>query len=350
MTAFRAGGSIMQASSCRCSGRFILDRLRAVFRDGREALRRRRRDDARRPRHRERSTGEVHYGLSVRSREYRLAVGGVDRFTLTVLAILALFFYARSRAALRKRGVMNTPGSALEERHAATHAEAPWRRAALTFKARRRVRISLTAALFFLLPLYVVVTSVKPMSEIRLGNRSLSHAFHAASMERRVAVRMYRTRLQRYSSRLRTPCVSSCRYGVSIAIGAVNGYALSFWRRAARGVLFGVLPMGAFIPVQVMVSVCARAGERASVQFVAGIVVIHTIFGMPAGRIAAVSQLLRVDSARTVQGRAHRRWRFLAYLYPVDAAPMVDADHCRGDHHAGDAYLERLHSRPARRH
>ena len=39
---------------------------------------------------------------------------------------------------------------------------------------------------------------------------------------------------------------------LSIAVGAVNGYALSFWRVKGANLLFGILLLGAFIPYQVM--------------------------------------------------------------------------------------------------
>jgi glucose/mannose transport system permease protein len=69
---------------------------------------------------------------------------------------------------------------------------------------------------------------------------------------------------------------------LSIAIGAVNGYALSFWRPRGAGLLFAILMMGAFIPVQVMIYPLVRV--LASVNLFSslpGIIIIHTIFGMP---------------------------------------------------------------------
>jgi glucose/mannose transport system permease protein len=143
----------------------------------------------------------------------------------------------------------------------------------------------LTAALFFLLPLYVMlVTSVKPMSEIRLGNLLALPAHFT---------------LDAWSAAWQSACTGLDCNGIqvgfwnsvrivvpstvlSIAIGAVNGYALSFWRPRGAGLLFGVLLMGAFIPVQVMVYPLVRV--LASVHLFSslpGIVVIHTIFGMP---------------------------------------------------------------------
>ena len=62
----------------------------------------------------------------------------------------------------------------------------------------------------------------------------------------------------------------------------MNGYALSFWRPRGARLLFGVLLVGAFVPVQVMiyplVRVLALAGMFGSLP---GIVLVHTVFGMP---------------------------------------------------------------------
>ncbi|MFM0738102.1 carbohydrate ABC transporter permease [Paraburkholderia xenovorans] len=143
----------------------------------------------------------------------------------------------------------------------------------------------LTAALFFLLPLYVMlVTSVKPMSEIRLGNL-LALPAHFTLDAWRAAWQSACTGLD--CNGIQVGFWNSVRIVVpstvlSILIGAVNGYALSFWRPRGAGVLFGVLLMGAFIPVQVMVYPLVRV--LASVHLFSslpGIVVIHTIFGMP---------------------------------------------------------------------
>lgn len=141
------------------------------------------------------------------------------------------------------------------------------------------------AAVFFLLPLYVMlVTSVKTMEEIRLGN-------------------IFAFPLQVTFEPWRTAWLSACtgvacegiRTGfwnsiaivvpstlLPILLGAMNGYALSFWRPRCANLLFGILMLGAFIPVQVMifplVRVLASLGLFSSLT---GIVLIHTIFSMP---------------------------------------------------------------------
>ncbi|WP_371876470.1 carbohydrate ABC transporter permease [Pseudoduganella chitinolytica] len=142
-----------------------------------------------------------------------------------------------------------------------------------------------TAALFFLVPLYVMlVTSVKPMAEIRLGNL--------------FALPLAPT-LAPWDSAWRTACTGLECEGIrggfwnsvwitlpsmvlSIAIGAVNGYALSFWRPRGASLLFALLMMGAFVPAQVMLYPLVRA--LAAVELYSslpGIVLVHVIFGMP---------------------------------------------------------------------
>jgi glucose/mannose transport system permease protein len=143
----------------------------------------------------------------------------------------------------------------------------------------------LTSALFFLLPLYVmVITSVKPMAEIRLGN-ILSLPAHLTLDAWSVAWKSACTGLN--CNGIRVGFWNSVRIVVpstilSILVGAVNGYALSFWKPRGASLLFAILLMGAFIPVQVMVYPLVRV--LASVHLFSslpGIVVIHIIFGMP---------------------------------------------------------------------
>ncbi|MEM5317892.1 carbohydrate ABC transporter permease [Paraburkholderia sp. JHI869] len=142
-----------------------------------------------------------------------------------------------------------------------------------------------TAALFFLLPLYVMlVTSVKPMAEIRLG--------HLLALPANFTLAPWRDAWSAACTGLdcdgiRVGFWNSVRIVVpstviSIAVGAVNGYALSFWRPRGSGVLFGILLAGAFIPVQVMVYPLVRVLAFVHLfSSLPGIVLIHTIFGMP---------------------------------------------------------------------
>ncbi|MDO8455743.1 MAG: carbohydrate ABC transporter permease [Burkholderiaceae bacterium] len=143
----------------------------------------------------------------------------------------------------------------------------------------------LCASLFFLMPLYIMlVTSFKTMDEIRLGN---IFAFPVS-----VTVEPWVTA---WTSACTGVSCDGIRGGfwnslmivipstiLPIFLGALNGYALSFWRPRGSQVLFGILMMGAFIPVQVMmfplVRILAALGLFSSLP---GIVLVHIIFSMP---------------------------------------------------------------------
>ncbi len=143
----------------------------------------------------------------------------------------------------------------------------------------------ITAAAFFLMPLYIMlVTSFKTMDEIRLGN---IFAFPVA-----ITVEPWVTA---WTSACTGVSCEGIRGGfwnsvwivipstiLPILLGALNGYALSFWKPRGANALFAVLMLGAFIPVQVMmfplVRILATLGLFSSLP---GIVVIHIIFSMP---------------------------------------------------------------------
>lgn len=141
------------------------------------------------------------------------------------------------------------------------------------------------SALFFVMPLYIMlITSFKPMEEIQMGN------IFAWPVE---------VTVEPWIAAWSTACTGVACEGIrggfwnSVAIvipstilpillGALNGYALSFWRSRGASALFGILLIGAFIPAQVMlfplVRILASVGLYSSLP---GIVVIHIIFSMP---------------------------------------------------------------------
>lgn len=143
----------------------------------------------------------------------------------------------------------------------------------------------LTAALFFLLPLYVmVVTSIKPIAEIGPGN---------------IFALPVAVTLAPWAEAWRGACTGAACEGIrtgfwnSVAItvpstilailfGALNGYALTFWKPRGGAILFGALMLGAFIPGQVMmyplVRIAAGLGIFGSLP---AIVLVHLIFSMP---------------------------------------------------------------------
>ena len=143
----------------------------------------------------------------------------------------------------------------------------------------------LTAALFFLLPLYVMLaTSVKPMEEIRAGN--------ILALPLQMTFEPWR---QAWSGACTGMTCEGIRGGfwnsVAIAVpstvlpillGALNGYALSFWRPRGASILFGILMVGAFIPLQVMIYPLVRALAAVGLfGSLYGIVIVHMIFAMP---------------------------------------------------------------------
>ena len=143
----------------------------------------------------------------------------------------------------------------------------------------------ISAAIFFLMPLYVMlVTSVKPMEEIRLGQIfALPHSITfqpwvSAWTEACTGLECAGIRVGFWNSvRIVVPSTI-----ISILLGALNGYALSFWRVRGSNLLFGVLMLGAFVPYQVMVYPLVRMLAGVSLfGSMPGIILIHTAFGMP---------------------------------------------------------------------
>ncbi|GAB3454141.1 carbohydrate ABC transporter permease [Massilia terrae] len=143
----------------------------------------------------------------------------------------------------------------------------------------------LTAALFFLLPLYImVVTSLKPMEEIRLGN--------IFALPLQLTVAPWRDAWTAACTGVSCEGISAGFWNsvkiavpstvLAIFLGALNGYALSFWKPRGAQLLFGVLMLGAFIPVQVMMFPLVRVlGAIGIFGSLAGIVLVHLIFSMP---------------------------------------------------------------------
>lgn len=140
-------------------------------------------------------------------------------------------------------------------------------------------------ALYYLLPLYVmIVTSLKGMPEIRMGNifsppveitfepwvKAWATACTGLNCEG----------LSRgfwNSVRITVPSVA-----ISILIASVNGYALANWRFRGADIFFTILIVGAFIPYQVMIyPIVIILREMGLYGSLTGLVMVHTIFGMP---------------------------------------------------------------------
>lgn len=158
-------------------------------------------------------------------------------------------------------------------------------------------------AVYYAIPLYVMtVTSLKGMPEIRLGNifspplevtfapwvKAWSQACTGLTCEG----------LSRgfwNSVQITVPSVIA-----SIIVASINGYALANWRFKGANVFFTILIFGAFIPYQVMLyPLVIMLREIGIYGSLGGLVIVHTIFGMP------ILTLLFV------------RWRFVAIANAV---------------------------------
>ena len=157
----------------------------------------------------------------------------------------------------------------------------------VTFSRRNIILygVLIVAAVYYLIPLYVmVVTSLKGMPEIRLGN------IFSPPMEITFEpwVKAWATActglncdgLSRgfwNSVRITVPSVF-----LSIAIASVNGYALANWRFKGAETFFVILIFGAFIPYQVMLyPIVILLREIGLYGTLTGLVMVHSIFGMP---------------------------------------------------------------------
>ena len=138
---------------------------------------------------------------------------------------------------------------------------------------------------YYLLPLYVMVmTSLKDMAEIRLGNifsppvEVTFQPWVKAWAEACTGLNCDGLSRGFWNSvRITVPSVI-----ISIAVASVNGYALVNWKFKGSEVFFTILIFGSFIPYQVMlypiVIILAKLGIYGTLS---GLVMVHTIFGMP---------------------------------------------------------------------
>ncbi|MFL2786009.1 MAG: carbohydrate ABC transporter permease [Paracoccaceae bacterium] len=161
----------------------------------------------------------------------------------------------------------------------------------------------LVVCLYYLLPLYVmIVTSLKGMPEIRMGNifsppvEVTYEPWVKAWAEACTGINCDGLSRGFWNSVwILVPSVI-----LSIAIASVNGYALANWKFKGSEVFFTILIFGAFIPYQVMIypivillresgdgiTNIIRLFDSDASKFrlmgsVWGLVIVHTIFGMP---------------------------------------------------------------------
>jgi len=185
------------------------------------------------------------------------------------------------------------------------------------------------SALFFLAPLYVMLTtSLKPMSEIRLGNilalpesPSLA-AWQTAWSSACTGLRCQGISVGFWNSvRILIPSVI-----VSITVGAVTGYAMSFWRPRGAKLLFAALMVVAFIPYQVFIYPLVRIFSQAGIaNSLAGIVLVHTIFGLPTMTLLFRNHFagLPVELFRAARVDGAGFWRIFWRIMLPMAVPII---------------------------
>ena len=140
-------------------------------------------------------------------------------------------------------------------------------------------------SVYYLLPLYVmVVTSLKGMPEIRLGNvfspplEITTAAWTKAWSEACTGINCDGLSRGFWNSvQILVPSLV-----LSITIASVNGYALSHWKFKGSETFFTILIIGAFIPYQTMLyPIVILLREIGLMGDLSGLVLVHTIFGMP---------------------------------------------------------------------
>ena len=140
-------------------------------------------------------------------------------------------------------------------------------------------------AVFFLLPVYVmIVTSLKPMDEIRTGN---IFAFPQALTFDAWIKAWSGACTGRVCEGMRPGLINSFKIAIPgtlfpLILGAINGYALSFWRFKGANLVFTLLLVSTLVPIQVfifpLVRMMTATGTFGTLQ---GIILIHTGFTLP---------------------------------------------------------------------
>lgn len=144
--------------------------------------------------------------------------------------------------------------------------------------------VLLLFVVYFLAPLFImVITSIKPMSEIRTGtlislpkNPTLEPWLRAWGS---ATIGVSNEGIKGFfvnSLKIAIPAVL-----ISTLIGAINGYVLSKWKFKGSDTFFAMLLLGCFIPFQVILLPMARTlGLLGISGTTAGLVLVHTVYGL----------------------------------------------------------------------
>jgi glucose/mannose transport system permease protein len=140
------------------------------------------------------------------------------------------------------------------------------------------------AALYYLIPLYVMLTtSVKDMEEIRAGNLlSLPQNIGFSAWDKAwssACTGVSCNGLSGYfmnSVKMVIPAVL-----ISTVLGSINGYVLSKWRFPGSNVVFAMILFGVFMPFQVLLLPMAQTlGWLGIANTTTGLVFVHVVCGL----------------------------------------------------------------------
>nr|WP_314899369.1 carbohydrate ABC transporter permease [uncultured Deefgea sp.] len=140
------------------------------------------------------------------------------------------------------------------------------------------------AALYYLIPLYVMLTtSVKSMDEIRVGNLlSLPQSISFAAWDKAWSTACTGASCEGLSGyfmnsvKMVIPAVL-----ISTVLGAINGYVLSKWRFPGSNVVFAMILFGVFMPFQVLLLPMAQTlGWLGIASTTTGLVFVHVVCGL----------------------------------------------------------------------
>ena len=140
-------------------------------------------------------------------------------------------------------------------------------------------------AFYYIMPLIVIVsTSLKDLDEIRTGHLlSLPAEINLSAWSfawNEACIGVTCTGLKPYflnSISMAIPAVL-----ISIALGAITGYALTKFRFRGANVIFAMILFGCFIPFQVILLPMAMSlGYLGIANTIPGLVLVHVVYGLP---------------------------------------------------------------------
>lgn len=184
-------------------------------------------------------------------------------------------------------------------------------------------------ALYYLFPLYVMIsTSFKDIEEIRSGgildlpqNPSFWAWGHAWS-EACSGIVCNGLKPYFYASlRLTIPSVF-----FSTMIGMINGYVLSKWQFRGSNLIFGLMLLGPFIPLQVVILPLAQIlGEMGLSGSINGLILTHVIYGIGFTTLFFRNYFVTISteivSAARIEGAGF--WRILFSIMLPLSLPII---------------------------